>query len=44
VTPSTPEDAITAKAYVLFYRVRGTEGEAVRAYNAAHAARAEGKK
>jgi hypothetical protein len=39
VSDSSPEDAVTAKAYVLFYRLRGTEGEAVREYNAAWTAR-----
>ena len=42
VSAASPEDAITSKAYVLYYRLRGTEGEAVRAFNAAFAEKLKG--
>jgi len=30
-----PREALSDRAYVLFYRLRGTEGKAVREFNAA---------
>ena len=43
-TPVDPRDAVSERGYILFYRLRGTESLAVKAFNERLAAKlAEGK-